>query len=232
MTDLRPYRFSDEQWHEIQVLGLIPDVDSLALRHGEIVRPSGGAAPVAERVAVSPDDVMRLMDQGVFEDGQRVELLDGRLWEKMGQGTKHYWAIWWFARALQEVEAAGYTVLSQAPVTFPRSLPEPDVVLLRGAPSETAGVTASSGLMALAVEVADSSLHRDLGLKMREYALAEVPEYWVLDLQARVLWIHRQPHGGGYREAAPHREDATVSVLGAPHVPLRLLELWEIVDRA
>ncbi|MBM3795053.1 MAG: Uma2 family endonuclease [Acidobacteria bacterium] len=50
----------------------------------------------------------------------------------------------------------------------------------------------------LLIEVADSSATFDLGEKRDLYARAGVVEYWVLDLNRRVLVIHREPHDGFY----------------------------------
>jgi Uma2 family endonuclease len=51
----------------------------------------------------------------------------------------------------------------------------------------------------LIVEVADSSLFRDLGDKVSLYAKAGVPEYWVLNLVDRALEVFRDPGEDGYR---------------------------------
>jgi len=46
--------------------------------------------------------------------------------------------------------------------------------------------------VALAVEVADTTLRHDALRKRDLYARAGVPEYWVLDLNGRRLIVHRQ----------------------------------------
>jgi len=43
-----------------------------------------------------------------------------------------------------------------------------------------------------------SSQHRDLELKPALYAEAGVAEYWVVDLEARRLIVHRDPNRGEY----------------------------------
>jgi Uma2 family endonuclease len=216
VTALKRYLFTDEQWHEIQVLGLIPDVDSLALRHGEIVRPSGGAAPVAERVAFSPDDVLRLMNRGIFNDGRRVELLDGELWEKMGQGPRHDWALLWLTRMLRACEPAGFTLVSQTPVRNQRSLPEPDLMLARGDVAALSGRVFRGEMLALAIEIADSSHDRDYRLKAARYAAAEIPEYWVVDIPRETLVMLAYPTDGEYTSLRHARPPTVVAPLAAP----------------
>jgi Uma2 family endonuclease len=47
----------------------------------------------------------------------------------------------------------------------------------------------------LAVEVAHTSLQYDLTTKAELYAAAGIPEYWVLDLEGRVLHVFRTRNG-------------------------------------
>ena len=51
----------------------------------------------------------------------------------------------------------------------------------------------------LVIEVADASLADDLGQKLVDYAEAGLAEYWVADVQARLIHRCREPQAGGYR---------------------------------
>lgn len=51
----------------------------------------------------------------------------------------------------------------------------------------------------LAVEVARTSIRTDLGPKARQYAGWGAAEYWVLDLNERVVVVHTDPGDDGYR---------------------------------
>ena len=48
------------------------------------------------------------------------------------------------------------------------------------------------------VEVAKTSLKKDLELKACIYAAALIQEYWVLDLSAKQIIVFREPLDGGY----------------------------------
>ncbi len=50
----------------------------------------------------------------------------------------------------------------------------------------------------LVVEVAESSLAKDRGLKAELYAAASQPEYWVVDLATRRILVHTEPMQGQY----------------------------------
>jgi Uma2 family endonuclease len=66
--------------------------------------------------------------------------------------------------------------------------PVPDFAVVAGHP-----VTA-----ALVVEVADTSLRFDTNDKRLLYAGAGIPDYWVVDVNARRLLVYRNPQGGDY----------------------------------
>ena len=80
----------------------------------------------------------------------------------------------------------------------------------------------------LVVEVADSSLKLDLGVKALLYAECGVPEYWVLDLKARSTVVHRAPRRGKYTSC---RRVPWTSVLKSISVPSLSLRLAPILSR-
>ncbi len=53
--------------------------------------------------------------------------------------------------------------------------------------------------LASAREVADTTLEQDLGRKLRDYATAGIPVYWVVDVNAQVVHVMTQPSGGDYK---------------------------------
>lgn len=71
--------------------------------------------------------------------------------------------------------------------------------------SEAPRLTAERAL--LVIEIADSSLGFDLGLKARLMARAGVADYWVINAQALEVTMHREPRADGYgsiRRLASH----------------------------
>src|SRR5262245_66427895 len=75
----------------------------------------------------------RLVDKGVFEPGDRIELIDGLLLVSEPQSSPHYTAIQLVERALAHAFGEGWTVRTQAPIALDdASEPEPDVAVVRG----------------------------------------------------------------------------------------------------
>lgn len=72
-------------------------------------------------------------------------------------------------------------------------------------------------LVRLAVEVADTTLIGDLGVKAEDYAMAGIADYWVVDVTARVVHLHAEPTPEGYARRS-------VVAFGAPMVAACLPE--------
>jgi Uma2 family endonuclease len=152
---------------------------------------------LGELYRYSLDDYHRLVEAGGFGEDERVELLDGLLVTMSPKSPRHERAVRWLARWLFDaVDGERYDIGVNSPLTLSTSEPEPDLAVFeRGVPSPHHPATA-----ALVVEVAGSSLSRDLGIKAALYAAAGVPEYWVVDLDGGRLLVHRDPSRERYLE--------------------------------
>lgn len=143
------------------------------------------------------DEFEWMMECGAFAD-MRVELAGGYL-ERMSpahfdHGTIHANVI---ADLAVVSRPAGLLIATDLAVRIDDlTIRGPDVTLLREA-SRTGSVPGNQVL--LAVEVADTSLPKDLGPKLQEYARVGIPTYWVVDVQARAVRVLTQPDGEAYR---------------------------------
>ena len=134
----------------------------------------------------------RLIDLGVFQPGEEIELIGGELMVAEPQGAPHYTAIRKTAKALEAAFGPGWEVRTEGPIGLDdESEPEPDVAVVPGAPDDFA--RAHPSRPALTVEVAESSLALDRQRKGSLYARAGLPDYWVLNLVDRVLEVYREP---------------------------------------
>jgi hypothetical protein len=96
--------------------------------------------------------------------------------------------------------------------------PQPDVALLKARPDFYASGTPTPADILLLVEVADTTLRTDLGRKARIYASGGVSEYCVVDLNNRVLYVHRSPSGATYTERQVLASGERVAAAFAPHI--------------
>jgi len=77
----------------------------------------------------------------------------------------------------------------------------------------------------LLIEVADSSLLRDLILKASLYARHGVTDYWVVDAYGRRIFVHRRPGPDGYGEITQVDRDGEVVPLAFPDLTVRVADL-------
>src|SRR5678815_4691354 len=117
----------------------------------------------------------RLIELGVFQPGEAIELIGGELMVAEPQGAAHYTAIVKTARALEAAFGPGWHVRTQGPIGLDDdSEPEPDVAVVSGVPDDYSRAHPSRPV--LTVEVADSSLAADRERKGGLYARAGLPE--------------------------------------------------------
>jgi Uma2 family endonuclease len=141
----------------------------------------------------------RLVDLGLFH-GKPVELIGGQLLVAEPQGSYHANAIGVADDVLRAVLPLGWVVRAQMPVALDEeSEPEPDVAVVRGSRADLWETHPSR--LALAVEVADSSLQFDRDTKGSLYARAGVQDYWIVNLIDRAVEVYRDPVPHG---AAPY----------------------------
>jgi Uma2 family endonuclease len=164
-----------------------------------------------------------LVGQGFFDD-QRVELLRGMIVEMQPVDGPHGLAVQWlnmrFARRLPE--DLHVRVQSSFAATLD-SVPQTDLAVVRADWPYVDSTAPNPQRSLLVIEVANSSLRRDLGVKAGIYAEAGIEAYWVVDMVARQLVVHAGRVEGGY--ATVERLDPPAVASGAG-VEVPLAELF------
>ncbi|MCK5908319.1 MAG: Uma2 family endonuclease, partial [Caulobacter sp.] len=169
------------------------------------------------------DDVLRMQEAGILDEGARVELIDGALVEMAPEGTpptrvKMQLAMRFMASAGDAIRVIVDSTLRLAPTYAP----DPDLYLY----DATLPLSAVNGAnVGLVIEVAHSTLKNDLAVKAEIYAQHGVRDYWVVDVNTDTLLVHRGLAGGVYRDVTHHAARETVTALVLPGVSLCLAEL-------
>jgi Uma2 family endonuclease len=163
---------------------------------------------------------------GILREDDRVELIDGEVVEMAPIGPGHASRVKRSAAKLHKRFGDVAVVSVQDPIVVSRhNEPEPDLALLRPRVDfyELAHPTASDVL--LVVEVADSTLAYDRGVKTGIYAAAVIPETWVLNVPDGVLHVYREPVEGEYRVVQTFRRGEKVAPLAFPDREIDVAEL-------
>ena len=174
----------------------------------------------------TPKQYHRLIESGFFDDG-RVEMLEGLIWAMDGQLTLHSTGVRLATLGLEEVFAEGCEVRPQLPIVLlDGTEPEPDVTVALGTPFDYLDHHPGPDELLLTVEVSDSALAKDRGLKLTAYAKAGVVECWIVNLVQRQLEVYRQPSPAGiYTDAAIYQPGQSIVPLKAPDKPVAVADL-------
>lgn len=160
-------------------------------------------------------EVLQMVAAGLLADA-RVELLDGELICMTAKGPLHVFIAASLHARLLRASLPGCHVRKEDPVIASESsLPEPDVSLVRGDPSDFRTSLPHGSDCILVVEVSVSTLEADRR-KLAVYAAARVPEVWILDVEARHLERYWGPVNGAYafRQVLLDQETVDVPFIG------------------
>jgi Uma2 family endonuclease len=147
------------------------------------------------------DDYYRMAEAGVLSPDDRTELIEGEIVDMAPIGSVHADVVMQLTQELFRAVGDRAAVRTQLPVRLSnRSEPQPDVALLKAKPGGYRRAHPTPEDVLLLIEVSDTTLRYDLGVKERLYATHEVSEYWVVDLVANRVWRHHDPRGAQYAE--------------------------------
>ena len=160
------------------------------------------------------DRYERLVEAGVYGEDDPVFLWHGRLVEKMPKGRPHAVAQMLLFPILYSLLPEDYHVEQEAPLAIgDDSMPEPDLVVIRGSVDDHLKTTPTSKQAAIVIEVSDSSLAMDSRTKLRAYAAESIPVYWIVNIPKGRVSVYSQPTGPAeqpayleYREYGPGEE--------------------------
>ena len=154
------------------------------------------------------DEVLRMVETGILPDDARVELIEGELIQVAPESLPHAKTKWWISRFISRELDWTWTVATDSPaVLSPENAPEPDVFVF---PASVDAAVLRGADIVLAIEVSVSSLALDLNAKAALYARHGVQEYWVIDVQARRVIVHRAPSDLGYADVAAISEGGEI----------------------
>lgn len=174
-----------------------PDIDTDA-DTAEVTTP---ALPGASLYLLDVEQYHAMARAGILDEGAPVELLEGMLVSKMTKLPPHVIATKLVHLALSRTVPAGWHVGQEAPVVFlPRNEPEPDFSVVRGEIRDYSQRDPGPEDVGLLIEVADSSPTRDRQAKLRIYAGAGVPVYWIINLVDRQVEVYTGPTGPRYAQ--------------------------------
>ena len=166
-------------------------------------------------------------EAGVFNDGDRIELINGEIKTMSPIGRKHAVCVTrlqelFICRLLGKVQ-----VWSQNPILLDNgSEPQPDLAILKRRQDFYADRLPTPNDILLIIEVADSSIDYDRNEKAPLYASAGIPEMWLFDVNQKIIEAYSQPSRSGYKQIHRYDEGDVLSILAFPDVTFNWTELF------
>ena len=145
---------------------------------------------------LSADDYFRMVDADIIPPERRVGLWEGYLYEKMGKNLPHAVGQNLLISALMRSLPVDWCFWSESPILVNQlSAPLPDLTIVRGNPKRYSkrGSVPTVDDIGLVIEVADTSLRKNLTTTLQVYARAGLPVYWVVNLVARRVEVYSSP---------------------------------------
>ena len=163
----------------------------------------------------------RMGEAGILHEDDRIELIDGELVEMAAIGSRHFTCVNRLTHLLVGEVGDNVIVSVQNPVRLNEyAEPQPDVALIRS--KDYSGSLPTPDDVLLLIEVSDTTLAYDRGLKLSRYAQAGIPEVWIADLKGEKIEHHTGPSGDLYRHVALARRGETLQTSALPSRELRV----------
>ena len=203
--------------------------DTMAATTIQAEPPVDVDTPVLTPWRITSERYIQMIRDGVFEEDDRVELIDGTIVEMTPPNPEHDYSIVKLIGCLRPPDESAQLAPSVVIEVGPGQVYQPDFVLLRpGRISKTKYPKAEDIL--LLAKSSNSSLPKDRGPKLRAYARAGIADYWIADVRRERLLVHRDPQGDEYAKVTELGGDDTVTPLllkGVPGVTVRVGDLFD-----
>lgn len=160
---------------------------------------------MATLVKWSVEDYHRMIEAGILAK-HRCELIEGEIVKMAPEGEEHIWLSEGSTDYLKSLLQGRAWIREAHPITLSDSEPEPDIAILRLPRTRYRHRKPTPEDIYWLIEIADCTLSRDTGEKLKLYARACILEYWVIDIKAKRLIAYRTPDNNEYRDRQEYRQ--------------------------
>ena len=173
----------------------------------------------------SLQDYHQMIDTGLL-DNRQVELLCGEIIEMSPEGVSHSFYGTEVGEYLRQLLGGRAKIREAHPITLPNnSEPEPDIAIVKMPATLYRDRHPHPEDIFWLIEISNSTLVKDLGMKKDIYADAGIAEYWVMNLQESVLVVFRDLTASGY-QSETRLNSGTISPLTFPDISIEIQSLF------
>ena len=165
------------------------------------------------------DEYYRLAEVGILQPDERVELVNGEILLMPPIAPLHNSGADRFNFYFGQNNAGHFIVRSQGSIRLNENTePEPDIALLRFREDFYAANQPTPEDILLVIEVSDTTLAYDRGVKVNLYAQAGIPETWIMNLPEDCIESFTEPGPEGYSLHSVYRRGDRITPTTLPGV--------------
>jgi Uma2 family endonuclease len=165
----------------------------------------------------------QMIEAGSLGD-RSVELIGGEIVTMSPEGPIHRFINHRASQYLRLLLGEHAEVIEAHPITLADSEPEPDIAVVRSPDTLYVNRHPSPEDIYWLIEIADTTLAKDLGIKKQVYARAGISEYWIVDIPSQTLKIFQNPESDSYQLEREYTE-GVISPLAFPALKISVLRL-------
>jgi Uma2 family endonuclease len=154
----------------------------------------------------------QMIESGVLTESDRVELLQGEIIEMSPIGKQHAACVDRLTELFIGELNRRAIVRVQNPIQLSdRSEPQPDFAILQRRSDFYADAHPQPQDIFALVEVSDTTVEFDRTVKVPLYAKDNIAEVWIIDLNAEIVQVYREPSAMGYQQLQTFRRSQSVA---------------------
>ena len=166
----------------------------------------------------SVEDYHKMIDAGILSD-RHVELISGEILQMSPEGSFHTSINHIGVTYLRSILGEQAVIREAHPITLMDSETEPDIAIVRSPYNLYFNHHPYPEDIYWLIEISDSTLSKDLGIKKRIYANANIKEYWVIDLNYKILKVFQNPQKDDYSLEQDY-DSGVISPLSFPQLKI------------
>ena len=194
-TQTKPRLFNVDEYYAMAEAGILTEDDRVELLDGEIYEKYTDG----KRRLFDVDEYYAMAAAGILSEDDRVELLDGEIVFMAPIGSRHASVVARLTHLFAALVGNRAVVWVQNPVRLDSSTePQPDLMLLKPQDDYYSQGHPEPEDVLLLIEVSDTTVESDRGVKLPLYARSGIREVWIVDLPAQTSEVYTEPTGSVY----------------------------------
>lgn len=166
-----------------------------------------------------------MIKNGILNENDNVELLNGAIIEQMPKGERHAYFNDVISDFLKDEFGKKAVVRNQNPILLDDfSEPEPDIVLCRLPREDYLNRHPSPEDIFLIIEVSDTTIYFDRNDKAQAYARAGINQYLIVNVENNTIEDYRRPTADGYQSKQTYHAGETFSLAAFPETEIPINE--------